>query len=703
MRKRGVGTLNAGAQRPRRPCCATRREAGGLVHPFPREWGRAACPRVPPVRAYGAARSRGRGASCPFHTNGKWGQGLLALARPFPARTGRRGRREVPGAACPSCAHPFCADGKGGAGGRLPLRAPVPRIQGGAVKGGRGGASGGGVSLVPLPARTARRGRGAREVPGAARPCAPPFRANGKGGAGGGVPSRAPSVRMGRRGGGQCGIWGRGGEGLTLGRPLRANGKEGAGERGRGRAGALVRTPSVGSGKGRRRWVEGAAVSAGWGKRDPPLCASFCAQAGQCGGRGRGGGNLPCLHANGAARDVGDGDVGFRKWVGGGREERRVVLSYDPPNPVMPRTPTWQAHFAFHHSNHSNLSPSCLPFPPPFLVEQVAQADALFPRIDHRRPVARRSAARNGRRLASSLLPRLHLICVEGGRTRARRLRPLPFPLSQVALYTQKGQRDPRPLPCLFAWKGGARGHAAPSASLLPWQRLPVRAGRGMRDTLPPLPVSPSLSPPPFGRAAVYARERGMRGYATPGPALPIRSEGGYTRARHPRHLPCPLAALSCMRGKGHEGHPVATGPSLSPFDRAALYARDSGAQGRATPGPTLPIRAEGARTRGMPPRAPLSSTAPPCTRGKGARKGSDPRPHFPFVWKGHDAPLPLDRAAPYARTGGTRGQAALPHSRGKGCTRPPASLRVAQQGRRGLRAPAFNVPAPVFACYCTT
>ncbi|KAH9161023.1 hypothetical protein EDB89DRAFT_2032521 [Lactarius sanguifluus] len=166
----------------------------------PRWRSGAVFPRTPPSRASRAARSKG-------------GAGVV---HPPSARIGR---------------------GRGG----VPSHAPFPRVQGGAVKGGKGGAGGDGVSLVPLPARAGRRalggagggvplsrayraarpkgkGRGG-SVPhassrtyGAARlegRCRgrralvyPPFRASGAGGAGHDVPSCTPFRANGKSGAG---------------------------------------------------------------------------------------------------------------------------------------------------------------------------------------------------------------------------------------------------------------------------------------------------------------------------------------------------------------------------------------------------------------------------------------------------------------------------------------------------------------------
>ncbi|KAH9021532.1 hypothetical protein EDB84DRAFT_1565247 [Lactarius hengduanensis] len=225
-------------------------------------------------------------------------------------------------------------------------------------------------------------------------------------------------------------------------------------------------------------------------------------------------------------------------------------------------------------------------------------------------------------------------------------------------------------------------------------------------------PTSLHHVPPPFARRRApsfpFAQGGARVGDAHEGtchrllplslaPPFPFARKGGCTTARRPRHLPSPLAAPPRTRGKGHEGHPVATGPSPSPFDRAALYARERGTRGYATPGPTLPIRAEGARMRGTSPPAPPFVRAALYAQERGAQGHAPRDPTLPIHAEGART-----RAVPLR----TRGQGAreakpphpvAPHSRGKGRTRPPASLRVAQQDRRRLRVPAFTAPAPRF------
>ncbi|KAH9019050.1 hypothetical protein EDB84DRAFT_1442242 [Lactarius hengduanensis] len=181
--------------------------------------------------------------------------------------------------------------------------------------------------------------------------------------------------------------------------------------------------------------------------------------------------------------------------------------------------------------------------------------------------------------------------------------------------------------------RGGAQRHAAPGTSLPPWPRHPVRAGRGTRDS--PLPPAPPLPP---STAPPCTRGKGSREGTPPlAPPFPFAQKGRARGARRRRHLPS--STPPCTRRKG-----ARKGTRHAPRD------------------PTLPIRTEGARTRDSP--FPLA--APLRTHGQGARKAKPPHP-------------------------------VAPHSRGKGRTRPPASLRVAQQDQRRLCVPAFTAPAPRF------
>ncbi|KAH9041699.1 hypothetical protein EDB85DRAFT_1886373 [Lactarius pseudohatsudake] len=165
---------------------------------------------------------------------------------------------------------------------------------------------------------------------------------------------------------------------------------------------------------------------------------------------------------------------------------------------------------------------------------------------------------------------------------------------------------------------------------------------------------------------------------------------------------------------EGTEGHPVATGPSPSPFNRAALYVRERGAQGHATPGPTRPVRVERARRP-----LPLGVPAPYVRRG--SMRGHAIPDATPFAGKGgaqghqgtprHHRPLPFPlRPRRPVRVGKGRGRAregkpphpVAPHSHGKGRTRLPASLRVVGAGTVSAR-PRPSRPHTVFARHCTT
>ncbi|KAH9024653.1 hypothetical protein EDB83DRAFT_2320047 [Lactarius deliciosus] len=231
--------------------------------------------------------------------------------------------------------------------------------------------------------------------------------------------------------------------------------------------------------------------------------------------------------------------------------------------------------------------------------------------------------------------------------------------------------------PFPFAWKECTQGHAAaspcrPRPSPSPLAVSP-RTERGTRARRP--------SPSPFDRTAVYMRERGTRGYATLAPPLPFMRKGVH-EGTPPR---------TC--GKGHEEHPVTTGPFPSSFDCAAVYVRERGVQGLVTPGPTFPIHAEGAHTRGTLPR--YLPTTPPCTHRKGARMGKQPPAH-----PSHSRGRGTHEGHKYAWTAACEGKLphpVVPHLHGKGHTRPLASLCVTQQGWRGLRVPAFTAPTPCF------
>ncbi|KAH9165279.1 hypothetical protein EDB89DRAFT_2077002 [Lactarius sanguifluus] len=233
--------------------------------------------------------------------------------------------------------------------------------------------------------------------------------------------------------------------------------------------------------------------------------------------------------------------------------------------------------------------------------------------------------------------------------------------------------RDPRP----HSSHSGGRGvHERTSrpAPPFPLAAPPRTRGKGAREGTPP-------TAPPFPICAEWS----TWDTPPPSPSLPAPRPRRHVREGTPP--PAPLA-----RKGGARGH-AAPAP---PFDRAALYARERGTRWYATAGPTLPIRAEGVCTRA---RRPVHA-------GKGRARARDRRPHPSHprgrgAHEGHDAPVPLGRPAPYSadrwHARASRPHPVAPHSRGKGRTRPPASLRVAQQGRRNLRVPAFTAPSPRF------
>ncbi|KAH9008021.1 hypothetical protein EDB84DRAFT_1584586 [Lactarius hengduanensis] len=237
-----------------------------------------------------------------------------------------------------------------------------------------------------------------------------------------------------------------------------------------------------------------------------------------------------------------------------------------------------------------------------------------------------------------------------------------------------EGTPPPVPHPSPFARTGGgARGHAAPSPPLLPWAAPPRARGMRARDPWPhpsPFarkggctracrPLSPSPPAPPLLPWAAPPHTRGMeaREGTRPGPTRctegtrpPIPIAPGPSPATPPLH-PSP----SCGRGL-HEG----TTPPAAPYARArhtrahpSPFARKGAHRAHAAPY---------TQNRGTPlPAPPSLLSAPLCSRAKGVCEGKPPHP-------------------------------VAPRSHGNGRTRPS---RVVQQGRRGLRAPAFTAPAP--------
>ncbi|KAH9069674.1 hypothetical protein EDB83DRAFT_2314069 [Lactarius deliciosus] len=237
------------------------------------------------------------------------------------------------------------------------------------------------------------------------------------------------------------------------------------------------------------------------------------------------------------------------------------------------------------------------------------------------------------------LFPHRHLFA--GGHTRA--CCPPPYPLSTPPRSRRKaayeGTSFPLSGPLSFP-------HIPPSLSFAPSPspvRAPIRTEGRMRaptTTLSlssrPLPLHSreGTSPPPF---PIRAEGRSTRA------CCPIRAGRVYTRSRHPQPLPSPS-------------------PSASPLPRCPVRAARGHARAR---GPTLP-HSHDRGDRIPPPPLPIWPHRPVC-------EGTPPpAPPFPL-------------ATPCGIHGKTQGQAM------------PASPRVAQQGRCGLRASAFTAPAPRF------
>ncbi|KAH9021559.1 hypothetical protein EDB85DRAFT_2188607 [Lactarius pseudohatsudake] len=571
-------------------------------------WGRVACPRVPPSRAYGAAQPKGEGE----------GRGWHALVySPRPRKWGRVGGREWRALAY-GVARPK-GEGKGRG---MPSRASIPRVRGGK---GRCQGQWGREAACPRapPVRTNGEGWAGDRMPpcctyGVAWPRGKgyrgrrarvhPFRANGEG-RGGWPASRAPfrvygAVRTRGKGQGRSrhGDVGR----PAFARPLSARmglrGQEGRGGAdaewwGKCPCATLPRERGgADEGEGRAREAEGrqalcapylrakgvATVNAGKGWGDLPSCAPLCAR---CRGKGRRPALLRSLSVH--TQSV-QGKGGGSFYRGGSntclprqRRGRHIFLLPQGPvctlwraTPTFPPIPSSSLHATqfiqnwlckdrrMSHPLSSTLLPSLLPSP--------------SPTHSHRRGAYEGTPLPPSPSLPGPSLPMK-------GRTTTRRPRHLPSP----------GHAAP------YAQEGGMRKHAT------------------------------RCHPSPLAAPRQYVREGGTRGHATPGPTLPHSRRRGVREGMPP---PLPVAPDTSPSHPGvHEDTrpPIPIAPGPSPFDHdtpAALYARAR------YPGPPFPIHAEGG--------------APSACRPARAERGTPP-------------PLPLVRAAPFARKGGMRGQAA--------------------------------------------
>ncbi|KAH9017031.1 hypothetical protein EDB85DRAFT_1897815 [Lactarius pseudohatsudake] len=555
-----------------------------------------------------------------------------------------------------------------GRGGGMPLRAPLPRKWG--RVGGRGW-----CPCVP-PSRAyglvwpKRRGG-----PGVACPRAPPFHANGegggvrgdrergrhalahppsarmgKGGAGGGVPSRAPFPHV--PGHGQ---WGRVALGGVLSHApfLRVRGGAAKGE-GEVPGASCPRAPLHGKGgageRGRVWRGQGGRGGRRRGGGDLPSCAPFLRSNGvavNAGEREEGATYLvgrwpillrPLFDANGAGMAGGGGGRGGK---GGGWKRGEGVFA----NPILYGTNRlartigrWGESWS---GSRTTLPPPFPPFPlhsrtvvsrtvvddPPHPIRvEKGTPDAPF----HAERGARGSGAHNARRPTSP-----------------RQLRPRSIPLVCTAPYAWKGARKAGHPPSLphSRRRGRTRAHRPasprrprPHPLTLPSSRHPVCTERGhARARHPPGPLFPICAeggctracrppvPSPSVRATWFAGKAAHEGTPPPSPSVPPLppwprrpfAQKGCIRGHA-------ATALSFSPGPSHEGMP----PPALPFSWATP-ARTCGMEARegATPGPPpFPIRAEGGRARACRPLSPLPRHLPFPPRPRRERKGTPPQ-----------------------------------------------------------------------------
>ncbi|KAH9015192.1 hypothetical protein EDB84DRAFT_1567811 [Lactarius hengduanensis] len=269
-----------------------------------------------------------------------------------------------------------------------------------------------------------------------------------------------------------------------------------------------------------------------------------------------------------------------------GREMREGM---PPPLPVAPDTsPSRPVRAGWRHARAPLPAPHSSPFARKGGARRCA---ALSPRRPRHLPFPPRTREMEAREGTPPALP--FPIRAEGGCTRACRPRPsLSLGPCQLVRAGWRHARAPPPAPHLphSRGRGGCTracrllSPSPPAPPLLPWAAPPHTRGMGAREGTPPSPTLP------------HSRGSGVHeGTRPPSPSLPA---------------PPPLATPPVRADMGH--------PSA-----------------HATPGFTLPLRAEGGCTRVQRPR-------PPRTRGH-----AHPGPPFPIHAEGG------------ATKGGMRGQAA--------------------------------------------
>ncbi|KAH9019157.1 hypothetical protein EDB84DRAFT_1442213 [Lactarius hengduanensis] len=758
----GRGAAEGDGERERRPragrgrgwraltCTLPVRVRGGvpLYTSLPRAWERVgpgiACPRVPLPARTGRRGHGGRGRAegdgergRRAHANGKGGGGVRTAARSKGKGRGRGRRGE--GAACWSAPLPRECGRVG------PGRVPPCRARGAARSRGH--------------ARCRRRRRGGGGAPLVRTPSAQ----TGKGGAGGGVPSRVPFPLPARRGGAVKGE-GEGRRALVL---SAAKGeREGPGATG------------IGGGDPPREWGTAAAAcprANGKGGRGwwwVPSCAplQWAARAGGTGG-GEGEGWRALVRPLSA--QTGRGAAGCpcaalpREWDGGTWEKGRGPEGGNVPS----YAPLERGGGSMRRAGEGEEG-GRLTLVHPCLRTNGAAGDVGERSVGPSSCVLYANGAGGGDGREEG-----------GGKTYALCINPILYwegmggkvgvacPRAHTLWRKQNGTQEGRPTPRIARREGRTRirGTQCPSASQAlpsPPPAPPRLRGRGAHEGMPSPLFSLSAAPHcgkrahegtwppplpfPLGRAI---RKGGTR---PPAPPFPIRAEG---RTRPPP--PFPLAApphsrrmgacegktrgkgtlkgtrvlgpsLPHSRGRGaHEGTPLRVAlapfsfslratrharhatprPSPSPLGRAAPYAR--GTRGHATLGSTLP------HSHAAPGPSPLA--APPRTRGKWACEAPPPAPPFPH-WRGrvlHAGTPPSTSLPPWprrpvrARRGHARAFARKgvhagtpPPSRGKGRTRasrPRLPTYRAAGSTRSRRARVHRARTAIFARHSTT
>ncbi|KAH9031497.1 hypothetical protein EDB85DRAFT_2240501 [Lactarius pseudohatsudake] len=232
-------------------------------------------------------------------------------------------------------------------------------------------------------------------------------------------------------------------------------------------------------------------------------------------------------------------------------------------------------------------------------------------------------------------------------------LLPLPSPTPSASKRGRKrAGRRPSP-PCIE--RGAQGGHTM----IRGVRRLPVRAEGGAHEGVP-LPSPPALLSPV--RAAPFTRKGGARGYAAPGPSLPIGRGAHKVRRRRP--LPGP--SVPHLRGRGpHEGTP---------------------------PHPTSPRRPRPQ----FPPSGPRHPGLPHAPRPRTPGDAEGPARPPRSLQRGRRQPSPAHTASPSpCMPGGAGGTTRPPLAPGftRGTVRPPRSPPRYAQPRVCAHRPARAFP----------